>query len=563
MVTTLLDQAVLRLQGELADLPARARGARIRETAAALSVAEQTLYRRLKAAGWESGRKTRSDKGRSALADEEASAVAALMAAGRNKRGQANTPTNEAHTIAREQGLVSAELSDSQVRRRLRALGLDRERMLAPEPGIARVSQFPNHVWFMDISVAIQWRFLDPETGKRLDLYMDGGGRFYEGKRSNYLIDRVLHRYISVDHRTGCYWVQYFYSPGERAEDVVNFLWSAMGPKDVSVRYPFRGVPKRMVTDKGSAFKNGLVQGLLEGLGVKLELHRTGNAKASGAVESRHNHWQRQFEGKLKARPAPDLETLNRWAAQQCVLANSERPHTRYGRAPIEAWQDIGPEQLVEPPSRAVFFQLAASGSKTGVLTNRLYLRATGREWEIGGEGVYPGQRVRYRLSPFLDAGVRVWDDQDRELTATEIRRDAMGHPLNGRRHVWDDETAKGSTAPLTPAAKMVAEVASGDRDVSLPNLFEDLPARLDRLTFLPVSGTAWSPPETAAETVAEPLLGSLEARDWVCARLGRGLTFEEADWWKAAIGDGIAVSDLEVALETFLGQAASSAATG
>ena len=565
-MTSLLDAAVSRLLGELPTLSARARGDRVRQVASSLDVAEQTVYRRLKEAGWSSGRKPRADKGRSALSEADGATLAALMAKGKNKRGQPNVPTREAHAIALEQGLIAADLSHSQVCRRLRQLGLDRERMTAPEPGIARVSQYPNHVWFADISVGIQWYFRDPETGKNLDLYQDAGSRFYEGKRNNFDVRRVIHRYIAVDHRSGCYWVQYFYSPGENAEDVVNFLWSSMAPKEDLSDYPFQGVPKYLVADQGSAFKNGLVRGLLEGLGITLQLHRRRNAKANGAVESRHNHWQRYFEGRLADRGAPDLETLNLWAQRSCVLANTERPHTRHGRTPIEAWQDITAEQLTLAPERRLFFQLAASGSKTGVLTNRLYLRADGREWEIGGQAVYPGQRVRYRLSPFLDAGLRVWDTDGQELTATEIRKDAAGFALNGRRHVWDgEEHEKGSQAPLSPAAKIAADVADGVLPVALPTLFDDLGERLDRLSFLPVTGKAWAPPvqEAAAETMAEPLLSSLEARDQVVARLERGLTFDEADWWKAAIGTGVTSSQLDELLALFLSSPSALTQTG
>lgn len=553
----LLDAAIERLRGELVGLDSRQTAARVREAAASCGASPKTVYARLKRAGWSSGRKERSDKGRSQLSEEEAVQVAALMAKGRNKRGQANVPLREAHAIAASQGLVSVNLSDSQVNRRLRQLGLDGPRLHAQEPTIAIVTAHPNHAWFVDISVAIQWRFRD-ESGKVLDLYSDAGSRFYEGKIENFrAIKRTVHRYLAVDHRTGAFWVQYFYSRGENAADVVNFLHAAMAVKDSLGGYPFRGVPRWIFADRGPAFNNGLVQGLLEALGVQVHLHSAGKPWVNGAVESRHNHWQRRFEGRLAARFAPDLETLNRWAQRECVLANSEREHSRYGRPPIDAWASITREQLVECPPRKLFFQLASSSSATATLTNRLHLRAKGRAWELG-EGAYPGQKVRYRLSPFLAAGIRVWDVDGNELPVTvELQKDELGQQLNGRRMVLDGTPEeRGATAPHTPAAKLAAEVVSGARPVHLPQLFEDGAERIEKLTWLPTASTPWQPPASAevASTLAEPVLSSLEARDQVVARLGRGLGLEEGDWWRARIGEsGITESGLEAALAEFL----------
>jgi hypothetical protein len=55
--------------------------------------------------------------------------------------------------------------------------------------------------------------------------YQDAEARFYSNKIENFKqLKRVLHRYVWVDHFSGAYWVQYFYSAGENAADMVDFI---------------------------------------------------------------------------------------------------------------------------------------------------------------------------------------------------------------------------------------------------------------------------------------------------------------------------------------------------
>jgi len=317
----------------------------IQQTASALGVSEATVYRNLKVRGWSSGRQQRRDRGASAVSRDQLEQVARLQAKGRNKRGQANVPAKEAVEIAQARGLVPPAMSYSQICRQLRRHGLDGRAMRAPSPGIARVSRHPNHVWFIDVSVAIQWYFRDEKGRKKLGLYSDGDRRFYEGKRQNLVArDRVLLRYMVVDHYT---YVRYYYSRGENAVDVVDFMYRAMAPKFDVRAFPMRGIPRRLVVDQGPAFKAALTQNLLAELQIECELHGVGNAKASGAVETRHNHWQRSFEGRLALRPADDLEQINHWAERWCALANAERPHSR---PPDIVPLDPHHNGIVEPP---------------------------------------------------------------------------------------------------------------------------------------------------------------------------------------------------------------------
>ena len=521
-------------------------------------LSERQVYRRLEALGWKSGRARRADHGSTRVTEEALTQVASLCARGRNKRGQANLPAKEAVQILQERGELD-DVSYRTITRQLRRAGLDGRSMRAPEAGISRVSLHPNHVWLVDISVAIQWYFRDEETGKRLDLYMDSGSRFYEGKVQNYkALNRTIHRYLVVDHLSGAYWVQYYYSPGENSLDLVDFLWSACSPKDEEIAgaFPFRGLPTLMLFDRGSAFNNGLIRGLLSDLDVEVEYHGRKNPKASGAVETRHNHWQRSFEGRLSLRPAKDLQELNTWAGRWCAIANAERDHSRHGAPPMSAWSSITTEQLVEAPARDVWFGMAAKTPREGTVDSRLWLKADGRKWQLAGSRLYSGCKVQYRLAPFLDSGIRVWDAEGDEVAATEISLDPVsGFPTSGAlTHVIGTEG--GASHKAQPGQKLAAAVATGEVEVRLGDLFDDLEERVAQHHYLTRPGTAWTPAATAV-AAASPLLGDLEICQQVAIRLGRALSLEEGAWWRARIGDGLSAPEVEQALMEFTAQGA------
>ena len=549
------DMQAARTQSERAEIPQR--------VADVLGVSLSTVYRNLKTVGWDSGRKEREDKGSRSLSEEDLREISRIMAKGRNKLGEPNMPLTETWRLAGETGMAAGGVSYSTLGRQLRETGLGLRHMMAPAPAIARVSRHPNHVWFFDPSVAVPWFFHD-ENGKRLGQYMDAGARFYMGKWENIkVIRRIIYRYLMVDHYSGAFYVRYYYSSGERYEDTADFFFHAMSKKGgddsvIAQAYPFRGIPWRMVADQGPGFKNGIIQSLLgkDGLNVKTQMHEVGNAKASGTVESRHNHWQRAFEGRTALRPIEDLAELNALAEQFCAACNAERNHDRHGQPPIQVWSTITREQLVECPDRKTFFRLATSAPKVGTLDNRLYLQHDNRFWLLRGENLYPGQKITYKDAPFLDVGIRCWDEFKRELAAEEIRRDKAGFPLNGRFHVWDEEEHAGAAAPLPPAQQVSRAVVRGEDEVHLENALGGIRERLEKRAQLAPEGQTWQP---AGALPTEPPMGSLEAREEIVRRLGRPLGADGA-WWRDRIGNGVTPDQLEALWEEFTTADASAA---
>ena len=547
---TLRDQLVDGLLRDLAASPDR-KGELVRDAAAKAAVSADSIYRWLKAAGWSSGRKPRADKGSSVVPPEALRDVSRVLAAGRNARGEPNIPLTQAQRILGETGHDAGAVSRAHLNRLLNQSGLGLRHMTAPTPAIQRQSQHPNHVWMVDYSPAIQWYFRDETGAKRLELHRDGGARFASKPANVRALRRILHRFCTVDHYSGAIFVRYYYTSGERAEDVVDFLAHAMGEKSIGrSRFPMRGVPRRLVFDQGSANKSAVVLNMLASLGVTVEHHAPGNAKASGAVEKAHHIWQQQFEARMALEPATDLDTLNgqaeRFAAH--LNATAEHSRTRFTRSGL--WSTITGAQLVEAPPRTTIISLATTSTKEAVLTNQLWLRHGGRAWHIAGANVIPSQRVKFRLTPLQAPGIAVTDEHGRPLAATPIELDARsGFVISGApRHVWDDETHAGASVPAPPAQHIAAEVAANNTPItSVRSVFEVPDQHLESVAFRPVQGRAWEPPAEAVP-VAPVLLSPLEAKLVIADRLGRALG-DDAPAWSAAIGDGITEDELEALL--------------
>lgn len=556
-MTELERQSWLRAAAELPLLPSAAdRARRVRELAARFAVTPKTAYERLQRAGYVSGRAPRKDKGTSCLSRADLEQTAAIVASSINKRGQVNTPVTEAREISRDLGLPAGNVSSSHLRRLLDKEGLGLRQMRAPEASVAQRSLYPNDVWFFDISVAIQWYFRD-EKGKRLDLYTDAGARWYAGKFENYrALKRVIHRFVLTDHCSGAYFVRYYYSPGERWEDVADFLQLGMADKGEMARvFPMRGRPHMLVADQGPANKAAYTKELCKALNIELHLHGAGNAKMSGSVETRHGHWQKSFEGRLGVdHGARDLDDLNRLAMIRCADLNAHRPHTRTGKTPMRSWLSIPQSRLREAPDRDTFFGLVTGAPHEATLDNYLRLSNQNRKWQVGGLNVHPKQKVTFRLAPYSPAGIRVWDQWGRELSATELTFDANGFATNGTHHTFlsEDPAEQGATAPTTPGQRIAKRVAEDRSSVQLGDVWKAAEDRLAATTFLSPRGEEWAPKVDDA-LAAEPPLADLDVLLEVAQRLGRPLEAEEADWWKARTLAGLTSTSLDQVYRAWL----------
>lgn len=570
-MNTLRAQALQATIGALSTARPSERGELVVSLAERLGLSVARTYTILKEHGWSSGRKPRSDRGQSALDADATEAVAAILARGIDARGKSRTPVSEALAIARQQGLAP-DISAAQACRVLRWHGLSREALTATETAVLSRSLHPNHVAFCDISPCAQWYFRNDEGGK-----MEPYGRLeapYKAEQYQEIKRHIL-RYVATDHYTGAYFVRFYYAAGENSLDACDFLYRFMAEKSITrERYPLRGVPWMLVFDQGSAWKNGTTLSLLRGLGYTTErpaegdaadqryvhFHKPGNAKSSGSVETRHRHWQEGFETWLReAGGAKDLAELNTWAEQWSAAAQWERPHSRYGRAPMELWNEIATDELVEAPSREVFFNLATGKREERRCDGRNWVSYKGQWYALEGGTLYTGCKVQVEPSPFGPVPLRAWDIQGVELGVTAIVKDKAGFATNARSHVYGE--VDGASGQSSPASRMKAAVEAAERPAAR-EIFGDLPERIDRIATLPREGRAWTAP-TWTPSAAEPPMGEQDAREWVGRKASetwdRRLSREEWAWWAPRLAAPMTRSQLSAAWTEFAAPAAAS----
>lgn len=102
---------------------------------------------------------------------------------------------------------------------------------------------------------------------------------------------------------------------------------------------------------------------------------------------------------------------------------------------------------------------LATPAPAERTLDNRLRIRFEDRHFEIAGEKVHPGQKVLVFLAPSTKDGIRVLDDDGRELAATALSIDEAGFQANG--HAWDDPAHPGTYTPAKPSPAPATELVT------------------------------------------------------------------------------------------------------
>ncbi|MBI1397038.1 MAG: DDE-type integrase/transposase/recombinase [Betaproteobacteria bacterium] len=378
------------------------RGPIMRAACDMLGCSQQELYRKLKSVGWESGRKTRKDRGRSALDGDEAVELGALLMASVRANGKRTMSIKTACEIARANGMLSADISHEQVGRVLRTLGMHPDQVGADTPHIEQRSLHPNHVWQIDASVCVLY-------------YLPAGGltvmnerEFYKNKPANLkkIEKHRIIRYVAVDHYSGAIYVEYF-TGAEDTENLFRFFCSAIAKRD-HAGDPFHGVPFSLVLDKGSASEGHVFSNLLERLGVKHLTHLPGNPRAKGSVEVAHNIVERQFESRLAiGTRVENLEQLNGLAHAWMRHFNAHERHSRHGHSRYALWQKIRPEQLRIAPARELLNDLLTTKPVEVTVSRGLLVR-----YAIRGYGamtysvadvpdIRVGEKVRVCVNPY------------------------------------------------------------------------------------------------------------------------------------------------------------------
>lgn len=319
-----LRELAVRLTG----IPAPARAAIRREWCDLHGIHPATLSRALAEIGYRE-RAPRRDRGvrRAAVSQDQVLGVAAIRRASNSLRKGDIMPTADAVEIARDSGLLGVDVSTSTVNRWLRESGLSADQQKQPTPHVDLRSLGPNHVHQADFSLAVNWKCFQGALKYEHLVYKNKPPMVGEPR---------LWRMIVTDHATGAFGVRYIQATGETVQATLEGLYHSWAAKPDSKKYPFRGLPRILMMDRGSANQTKITASVMERLQVAL--HICEGARSKGSVEVSHRFWEEHFESRLRLQPPESVGQLNQWALDFGAKLNSIPEHSRYGATRSAMW---------------------------------------------------------------------------------------------------------------------------------------------------------------------------------------------------------------------------------
>lgn len=352
----------------------------------------QKALRLLKEVGYEPPkRKTRSDKGKTAVTEEAIKLVAAVQKTGISKDGKDTLHVTGAYCAAQAAG-VDLGVSVARTRALLRERQLDQKSVSRPTPHVHMRSLHPNHVHQVDPSLS--------------RLYYAPGGiariedsEAYRNKQDGFK-KLKLWRYVLTDHYSGCVCIRYYESAGENQANLYDFLLYAWGKKAENL-YQFHGAPDVLLLDSGSANISRAMTYALKALDIRVIPHKVGNPRAKGQVE-KANHASEVFEGLLRLEPQMSVEAINHYADKWCARYNANRIPGYNSRLKrngmhfnrMDLWLQINQDQLRELPPLPICRDLLTLEPQRVVVRGDLFIQYDGRFYSLAFPGIYAGMEV-------------------------------------------------------------------------------------------------------------------------------------------------------------------------
>lgn len=418
------------------------KSAYLKQQAAELGMSLATLYRKLEAVAVKPERKRRSDAGKSELSLEEAKLISAVLMEAMRRNGKRLMAVRQAVEMLRANGKIEAArideetgevmpLSESTITRALREYKLHPDQLLQPDPVSRMKSEHPNHCWQIDPSLCVLYYL--PRHGKDTGLRVMKEEEFYKNKPKNVVKieqDRVW-RYTGTDHASGTIAVQYYFG-GETSANLCDFFIYMMQAKADTLKDPFRGVPRMVMLDPGSANTSAAFKNLCKSLDVHVQINKPGNPRAKGQVEKANDIVETAFESGLRFTEIHDIDQLNRLAEHWMRYYNGTQKHSRHGMTRYQAWNKIKAEQLILPPPADYCRELAISTAKEAKVSPDLEIRFGGRVYSVKDiKGVLVGQKLMVAKNPWETDGARVAtfdaDGNETWVAVPEVVFDEMG----------------------------------------------------------------------------------------------------------------------------------------
>lgn len=359
-----------------------------------------TLYRIAKKFGFDSGRKKRDDAGtlRCGLTEEQLQFMSALIQESAREVKGTILPLSEVMQMSLDQGVLQkGQISEARLQAILRDREMNSTALNALEPSIRMASLHPNHVHIFDASICIQYYL---KNGRGLAL-MDE--RDYREKKPANLakIKQRLIRMVLADHYSHWLWVKYYAAAGENQQITFDFLTSAWRGGHHE-KLPFRGVPKYLLMDAGSANIAKGILNLLERLDIEIPKNMPHNPRRQGSAEVAQNIIETHFEARLRFEPATTVEELNAWVTDWLVWWNGTRVVRRHKMTRTDCWLTIRQEMLRDLPTDELLRDLYAEPEveRTVRQDNTITFRnETYRLKHI--PGIRPGKKVTVILRPY------------------------------------------------------------------------------------------------------------------------------------------------------------------
>lgn len=511
--------------------------------AAFLGWSRQTVYRQLKqSAGWQSGRKTRTDKGSTSVPEAHLITLGATQREAIRENGKQTLFTTTARGVLESNG-IELNVSNSQLNRLMKARKLNVAAQRAVNPVQHLRAPHPNYLHEVDPSLCLVYYL----KGRQ---YIMRDSEFYKNKLENMAkVKFKVWRYVLYDRASGVIIPWYVEAAGESQANLFEFLmfaWSNLPGR------LFHGLCKYLLWDKGSANTSAAIKNVLRALGVTPLEHEAGNARAKGGVEVGNNIVETQFESRLKFEPVDSIDALNAAALAWGNSYNANlipgqdtrlhRPGLAEPIARYDLWQRIRPEELVLLPPvdvcRAYLTAREESRKVKGDLTITFKHPKADRTavYSLRGlDGINVGDDVMVSAMLFGDCAIRVavavYNGDDRVYQVEPERDyDQFGQNLNwaipGQEyksmpqtgiehaaHAMDDQAWSGmseeeiKTARAKQAVPFNGELKAHSylQDIELP-------------TYLPRRGTEH---DLAAPKIEFPPLSLVEAAKTIKSRIG------------------------------------------
>ncbi|MBB1601558.1 DDE-type integrase/transposase/recombinase [Variovorax sp. UMC13] len=547
----------------------------VREAAEFLAWSPQTVYRQLKAAvGWSSGRRARCDKGSTSVSLDALATLGAAQREAVRENGKQTLFTTTARGMLEMNG-IEFGVGNS----RLNTLLRDRKLNVAAQRVAAPVQELraphPNHTHQVDPSLCLVYYLKDRQ-------YIVRDSEFYKNKLDAMAkVKFKVYRYVMYDKASATIVPWYCEAVGEDQHNLFNFLMFAWGVQPGRL---FRGVPKFMLWDKGSANQSAAIKNLLKQLEVTPLDHQAGNARAKGGVENANNIVETQFESRLRFEPVDNVDQLNAaasaWANSYCanLIPGQDTRLRRRGMvgatARYDLWQLITEDQLRLLPPVDVCRALMASREVDRLVRPNLTISfrhpAANRpaDYSLRGlDGISVGDKVQVRALVYGECAIQVevprydgemmihrvepvqgFDRFGQLEAAAEIGAEYKAMPRTEAQHATATMDAKaypGMDADEVKAARD-KKTAPFEGKLVAHSYLKDI----EQPTYLPRAG---SEIEAPAHVRIEPTkLDAVDAMLRVAKGIGRYLTADENAFMTARYAEGVPEDQIEALIAQF-----------